>query len=483
MSGIWNINSTYNLNSRKIMNKLSFELGEEFLARIVDADALEGEVLLKMLDGWQFTAELANKSENIPEGVLRFKVEDFQDGKLKLKVLNQEKAPDAEIDNLIKTLEEQNVEISKNDFKILDKMIKYDMPLTRENISQVKSIFEFKSKIENDPEEIDSFIQKFLKSKGISPETPKAMEINIKLKAFFNEFKGFTENDILTLMENDLDINQENVKSFNRVFKEPQAIYKELVSFSEKLEKNDTHKISIKPSLNDMENADMPDGQIQKKGQKIENAPGTSDNGPDEITGKLKSETHSKILDLKEKADIIKGEINIKSDKIKSIITEIISRASEGEANIKESITGFLQQNGNDFKVFNTISNQYYYLDLPVKMENHDYGCKLIIKDDRKKGKKIDSNDVKIAASISTENMGTVDSYITVKNYSMRVEIKSEDRFVKVINSAKEILMTELSQLGYNISVKVSKWDKPLNISDSREFFQDNDLMNINIRV
>ena len=68
----------------------------------------------------------------------------------------------------------------------------------------------------------------------------------------------------------------------------------------------------------------------------------------------------------------------------------------------------------NDVKLFNSISQQYYYLDLPINVKDNEYQFKLIIKDDRKKGKKIDSTNVKIATSIKTINMGTVDAYIKI---------------------------------------------------------------------
>lgn len=527
MAGIWNINSLNNLNSKKIINKLSFELGEEFLARIVDVDILKNEVLLKMLDGWQFKAELKNHGEKIPEGILRFKVEGFEDGKLKIMVLNQEKDPEREISNLLKTLEKQNIEVSKDDFMILDKMIKHSMALTRQKISDVKSIFEFKAKIENSPEEVDNFINKFLETKGIDGGSKEGRLIQGKLKTFFQAFKNVTENDILTFMENDIEINHDNLKSFERVFKESQAIYKQLEVFSRQLEgkpnknqdngrvhsksinvdeqtlesikiqgqdlkeetvsganfnngnvKNETIKTEAFKVLSHEENANNQKQEVQNSKDSLQKD-GTVISK--EIKGKI--DTQIKPNDLQILSDIIKEEIKSNSNSVKNVVMDIISNMKEGEESTKETILNFLRSSGNDFKVLNTVSNQYYYFDLPLKVQDHDYGCKLIIKDERKKGKKIDSNDVKIAASINTENMGTVDSYISVKNYNMSIEIKSEEKFIKLINGGKEILLKELSNLGYNISVKVDKRIKAVSISDSRDFFQDNDLVNINVRV
>lgn len=63
MAGIFNINNAYNLNSKRITNKLSFQVGEVFLARMISLDEGKGEVLLRLLDGWQFSAKLKNPLE------------------------------------------------------------------------------------------------------------------------------------------------------------------------------------------------------------------------------------------------------------------------------------------------------------------------------------------------------------------------------------------------------------------------------------
>ena len=58
MSGIGNINNIYNPDSKRITNRLSFQLGETFLASIITLDEVNEEVLLRLMDGWQFPAKL-----------------------------------------------------------------------------------------------------------------------------------------------------------------------------------------------------------------------------------------------------------------------------------------------------------------------------------------------------------------------------------------------------------------------------------------
>src|SRR3712207_7039771 len=47
-----------------------------------------------------------------------------------------------------------------------------------------------------------------------------------------------------------------------------------------------------------------------------------------------------------------------------------------------------IRQDMNDFKVFNTLSDQYYYMDIPINVNKDEYECKLVIKDERKKDRK-----------------------------------------------------------------------------------------------
>ena len=87
MSGIWNINSTYNVNNKKISAKISFQVGEKFSARVVQLNRSTGEIFLKLLDGWQFSGELENFQNIMENQLIRLEVEGFENGKLKLRIV------------------------------------------------------------------------------------------------------------------------------------------------------------------------------------------------------------------------------------------------------------------------------------------------------------------------------------------------------------------------------------------------------------
>lgn len=563
MAGIWNINSVNNIEARKILSKLSFTVGENFLARVVSLDKLTGEVLLKLLDGWQFSAKLQEPLDNLQEGLLRFEVEDFQDGKLQIKVLNDNnKQQKLENDTIDSQLKEKGINVSKDDYALLDKMVKHEIPLTKENISNMKTLVDFKNKITLNPEEENTFIAKYMKSKNISADSTEGNKVRETLKGFFRELKNISEDDIVTFFENNIDLTEDNIKSFNNVFKGSNAIYKDIkdkissainegslkgigkeVNFEDVSENSvilkdkeltdsesiingkqngvlgntDKNKNSLvyKPidaignqkELNEadglnkqteirdlssnsdaLKNADLKNNKdtIASNAEKGKN--GILDKDLNAVNSNEKNEV---ILDktIKEAHSIddiaknIKEQISVKTEEMKNIIKTVLEQRNETKPEAYNNLIQTLDKSINDFKVYNSVSNQYYYLDLPIKLDNHEYECKIMIKDERKKGKKIDSTDVKIAASVNTIHMGVVDAYIKVNNHNMDIDIKCDGYWMKLLDAGKEKILDDISNTGYNVYIKVGEREKEMNITNCREFFGDNNLGVINTKV
>ena len=64
-------------------------------------------------------------------------------------------------------------------------MIKHDMPLTKDNIIDIKNLVDFKEKISLNANKEDIFITKYLNSRNIDLNSEKANEITKILKNFF----------------------------------------------------------------------------------------------------------------------------------------------------------------------------------------------------------------------------------------------------------------------------------------------------------
>ena len=785
MASIWNVNSTYNIASKRITTKLAFQLGERFLARVVGKSDSTGELLLKLLDGWQFSAELEEPLDFIKDELLQFEVDGFENGKLKLKLVKvdekaNEENQEGSIEGFVKDI---NLSLKKEDYKLLEQMIKFNMPLTKENIQKVKTITDFRDEIKEQPEKVEQFIENYLKSKNIEVKSPQAQEIKKMLTEFFNELKALTNEEILTFLENDIELTSENVTSFKKIVNEPLSLYKEIKDLDNKFKntkdfipkvikveveepkeakieenflntfkdvskiyqkspnvyardskvnlfkhpvysyynlgeaiKENTNgntfssKIGVLPILNEasklgedlyraltiikgkaitvdrfpelVDNLEeiakdigsakelifkgekdtvienkvkdifyrsnriedllnyMEDGELREKdipglrnllksytsicrgiGESIINEnegramdlkpiireynklgnellniiskeedfnltdssswelkgiireykneaknentkegindkvnvdentkEGINDkinvdeNTKENIKDKVnvdenvnKNTKESAKANIKDKVNInenvkdkvnknedlkdlskeknntitlkegevkevklknndgfkliektsvlIKEQISNKTEEIKNIIKDILRENKDIKPEVYKQIIGVINEKINDFKVYNTISNGYYYLDLPLDIKNSYYKCKLIIKDERNKGKKIDSKNVKIVASVEGKNLGVVDAYIKVFNINVDVELKCEEKWMKVLDIGKKKLEKAIINLGYNANIKVDKKEGDITIVTCRDFFDDKGLSSINVRV
>lgn len=622
MPAIWNVNNSYNVNNKKYSSKLTFEVGEKFSGRIISKG--EGnEVTVKLADGWQFSATIdgnIESEENIP---LQLQVEGYEEGKLKLKIIKKEVGTNnSSNDSLSEVIDKEG--LGKDDVDILKKMVKYNMPLTRENITFVKSLLQFNTKINIDNSEIDNFILKYIDSKGISGESEQGKQIINTLKEFFINFKNMKPEEILFFLENNIKLTSENIESFKKLFSSNGSTVKEffdnirndfagigvemkefednisnskigenhldnsLKNFSEEINKDKLGYNSLASKLydsNDMSKAkvsmlavlksmtggddnllrdlikdiligkkeqfttneyntvlakinnlsdeefinivkyvleknrevkeisketvnivlrsllgkDIEVGEaelrkiqdvIEYKFQKFElnNELGKEDklignNIANKIITTLEQEV---IIEEKKKIvsanELIKNDINKKIEGIKDIIKELLI-ASKGDGEGADKVIQLLKNNISEFKLFNTISNEYYYLDVPINREMSEYPCKLIIKDNRKDGKKIDKTDVKIVVTVKTINLGVVDGFLSVKDKSLDVELKCDKNYMKVLELSKSKLSNDLQKLGFNINIKVSMKEEEITLASCREFFNDKAMNGIDIKV
>ncbi|MGL4772697.1 MAG: flagellar hook-length control protein FliK [Clostridium sp.] len=607
MPAIWNVSNNYNVNNnnKRVSSKLTFEVGERFSGRIVGKG--EGkEVTIKLSDGWQFNAEIEGDIDLLDKGNVKFEVEGYENGKLKLKLVagNNEPTKEEGLNNLL-----NKDGIGKKDELLLKQMVKFNIPLTKENINELKGLIQFNEKINSSEEEIFKFIKNYLQSKNISGESVKGQEIVKTLNDFMKEFKSLDENDILFFKENNIEFTEEGIKTYNKFFKEGKGTVNEFLNelkaqlsgdenktindskreveplknesmAKENINKSDIEKeispdkesalnkdklvfnntnakayegkekVSVLDVLKTIAQEETP--QIKDEINNIIKTKGTSftkdelgkianvlkELGNDgiakefktlfsnnkevtkesfeitlgKIIGKEVTLTEKEFTQLKNlieaqieklpkeasdgltsKAELngeeLKKVINEVGDKIqtsskeivkenikeninnlKDVVKEMISQSKlEGEAG--EKIFNLLKNNLNSFKMMNSINNEYYYLDMPIKREESEYPCKLIIKDNRKDGKKIDRNNVKMVVSIQTINLGTIDGYLTFKNNNLDVELKCLKEVSRGIILGKEKLENNLKELGFSVNIRVSEKIEEVSLVNCREFF------------
>ncbi|AGX45076.1 hypothetical protein [Clostridium saccharobutylicum] len=629
MPGIWNVNSGYNINTKKVSSKLTFESGERFAGRVISKGDGK-DVTIKLADGWQFIAELEGNVDLSDIKLVKFQVDGFEGGKLKLKLVNENTDDTVVEDENLKDLI-QKEGLSKEDINVLKKMITHNISLTRENINEIKGLIKFNEKISVNPKEIDAFIEKYLQSKGISSDSGEGQAVKELLSKFLGEFKKLSSEDILAFVENNLDFSEENINSFNNLFKGDSSIEDLLKKINDSIKELDipknnssvnvqnkiaeqlvnkpienaknamdninsalatkiynendltNNKINILDVLktlaanNDSETESVQESKFNESqlskslieklndkeliqsikdtiGDRLSNTevPKTQAASLIESTNKIKVEellsksegkevklttnefrqfidlinkpevdeiskrslaseksniepkpltstgTDQNIQVIKDSAsktqlnglfgehldskELIKSEIKNKIEDVRDIVKNLISQTESKEAGY-DKVMNLIKSNINDIKVFNSISDEYYYLNFPVTLQSIEYPCQLIIKDNRKDGKKIDSTNAKMVISVKTIKLGDVDGYLTMKENRIDVKLKCDDEFTYVLNNNKSKLVEGLSTLGLYVNVSVESKDKPANIVNCRNFFNDITISAIDTKV
>lgn len=596
--------------TKKISVISDFKKGERFTGRVVALSEDKTNVTIKLKDGLEFVAKLDIPLKDILEGNVSFEVDGFEEGKLKLKIIKNDLGPNNKFENNSLEAILSKLSLDKSKKPMIESMIKFNIPLTKENIDLLNGLFDFKDKIVDDSELVDKFINKYLVAKNINPLSEEAKEISSKLKDFFNEFKDMENKDLFMFLENDIDLTKENIKSYNNVFKEECGAYKSLMNLDSKLKLEDKvqnidfkmlddfneyvsekkidlanidkiqineliskvtgkevelseedinilkenlknidsikkdelgakinnsldnllslnknilngkeNLVQIKENLSQfmhLEDLDADNYTSLKKGiadisKAIDNFEKLNNNSISSLKHTLaeikdvfvkvetsnlnQTATHTKLLaDLKPNAkdniDIflknlseVKKSMSDTSEQMKSVIKSIANKVV-GNDIASEHIFNTLKTQINDFKILNSVSNDYYYLDIPVDIRDDKYPCKLIIKDDRREGKRLDSKNLKLVLSIKTINMGMVDALIKVNDKKLQVDINVEEESLNFVEKKSKVLEKTLEQLGFIPYIFVRKQNKKENdISNYREFFNDSNSVSLDRMV
>lgn len=196
----------------------------------------------------------------------------------------------------------------------------------------------------------------------------------------------------------------------------------------------------------------------------------TPDNDSNEVTSK--SQGSNMINNDSQK--LVKEAIRERTDEIKDIIKDVIKKAGLDNDVVSKKVLDIVKNSMSEFKVFNSISNEYYYMDIPLKMRETEYPCKLIIKDDRKNGKQLDSTNLKFVITVKTISLGTVDSYVKVKNKNIDIDFRCDKDSVRVLTTGRQKLMDKLFDLGYTSNIQVSKKSEEVTLVNCDEFFNEN---------
>ena len=562
-----------------------FKQGDTLKGIVVKHDAESNEVTIKLTNGMEIEAEIQGDVE-LKGGILKFEVTEFKDNTLFLKLSDnkadviQGEASKKITDEIMNFIIKEG--LKKEDYNMLKAMVKYNIPLTRENITTVKSVLEFSGKMNNNPEEIKSFINTYLNSRDIVVNSREGLQIAQKLYEFFKAFSKADLQEVLLFLENNIEFTKENLDSFNKLFNSENTMEKVIdavneeigkaIAIEEELLSENTVEQSLKQIT--LKNGDEYTGKgkgtevgktimatLVKESSKshsindnivkdiIKNHSITDDDAKEIIklmkndsnyvmsketlkenilkhTGRevVLNDVEAKSLEeiinkevIKDKDinfikslfnnieskqisvakelesnDIRENIFNIsknlaknvteKSEGAKEVIRNIISSLKESNGNSTQ-ILNIMKSSINDLKLFNKINDQYYCLDIPVNFKENEYPCKLIIKDDRKNGKVIDSTNFKVAVSVKTVKLGTVDALLDVKNRNIDIQLKCDKNVMNLFVISKDKLKDIVESSGFSTKIEVVERTEKLQLLSCREFFNDNNIAVVDITV
>ena len=562
-----------------------FKQGDTLKGIVVKHDAESNEVTIKLTNGMEIEAEIQGDVE-LKGGILKFEVTEFKDNTLFLKLSDnkadviQGEASKKITDEIMNFIIKEG--LKKEDYNMLKAMVKYNIPLTRENITTVKSVLEFSGKMNNNPQEIKSFINTYLNSRDIVVNSREGLQIAQKLYEFFKAFSKADLQEVLLFLENNIEFTKENLDSFNKLFNSENTMEKvidavneeigKVIAIEEELLSENTVEQSLKQIT--LKNGDEYTGKgkgtevgktimatLVKESSKshsindnivkdiIKNHSITDDDAKEIIklmkndsnyvmsketlkenilkhTGRevVLNDVEAKSLEAIINKEVIKDkDINFikslfnnieskqisvakelesndirenifnisknlaknvteKSEGAKEVIRNIISSLKESNGNSTQ-ILNIMKSSINDLKLFNKINDQYYCLDIPVNFKENEYPCKLIIKEDRKNGKVIDSTNFKVAVSVKTVKLGTVDALLDVKNRNIDIQLKCDKSVMNLFVISKNKLKDIVESSGFSAKIEVIEKTEELKLLSCREFFNDNNIAVVDITV
>ncbi|WP_034439269.1 hypothetical protein [Clostridium ihumii] len=493
-SDISRIQILQNQDTRESFNKMTFRKGESVTARILNINKGSDEVIVRLLDGRQFPARIDNSIEGslVDNQLLKFVVSDIKDGKLILMLKNDSEnsgkgeLPTSQKDVLLQIAKNLGLNVSKGDESIIKEMLDFNIALTQENIDEVKNLLEFKERINTNPKEEQKFIDKYLSAKNIPLDSEQGNKIENTLKKFFSELKTMDSKTIFMLKEENIPLTKENIESFSKLNNGETNIFKDVKDIESLIKKLDVNnkEINSENSVNKLEQNNKAKENVQIEGNE-KKAQNQEVKTEENINTKEILKENGKEIKDKFKApldEVVKNQIKEKTTNLKESIQTLIKASKENPETFAKAMQ-FMEGKMQDFKMFNTLSNDYYFLNVPMNIEKQEYDCKLVIKDERGKGKKLDSTNMKIATSITTINMGVVDAYVSVNNYYIDINIESNKEFMDIIELYKDDLIKDLNLNSYSFNVQVNEKMEEFNMSNCREFFNDKNLGMLDVMV
>lgn len=492
-----------------ILSKL--KIGDILRAQVLDIAA--DEAILKLFDGTTVTAATLGSVDAKRGDFVDFSVKGFPDGKLLLQTLKQPMpvyneneaiaktilnlgiSPDNDSVNIAKELNAAGLPITKENMDKASQLIsnfkasgitpekavyilKNNIPPVENNLSSIQQLTgenykitsSIRDIIDNLPEIKDSKLLQAI-SKGLEqvdakynpsastvtdkqasvPQNTASSDTTMKANA-----KEVLQNIITQLSDKASPNNTETIK---QVFNNSNFAQK-LQNFiaSHPANKMDADKIIdfIKTQLQDI--PEQPGKKqfmqsiFKELDKLIKNELLNANNNSIEDTKKHINRLFSKALLDVEAGDLTQGAVKNAYKELYEKLDVIRQEIAGSVYPLKDQFTDKLDNIQNNLRFMNEASNYAAYLQIPVSLKGSDKTAELYILKREGSKKKLDPENMTVFVSLDTQNLGRVDSLISVSRKSVMINFKLEDKKLsEAFSSNSSELFNSLEEIGYKL--------------------------------
>lgn len=487
-------------NAQKGINDL--QAGDKFKATILDIK--RGEVTIRLTDGNVITA----KSLVVPEArigdVMEFSVQDNRDGQILLSMFSTSDSQELQTRTLmdilssvnivaneeslemLKLLMDNGLPVDKNtmqsllqtlksnpdlDMNTLAFMLKEDIPITLENIEQVKLTAHNENKIKNQITDLAYKIagldEPSIQQEVLSIFLPELSEQNIdELKNFATVEKNNLANSI-ELPENKIIFNEitefvkENIINDKELINEISNLMKEqgdIRQIVDILTSKYPEKADIFNTLNENDNL----GSLFKEYlEKILDFETAKEMPKAELLGKAIEK--SLFIDIKNKNT--PEELNKYYQELHNKIAKALEITQKGTTENAVETTKTLSEIKDNIEFMNNINKFQEFIQIPFRLGNtNNQGDLYVFRD--KKGKKLSKDTASVLVALDLVVLGHFEVFVQKNFKNISCQFRTMDKKVQSLVQANiNKLHTALMQKGYNLNQIMYKTiDEPFNI-------------------
>ena len=498
-------------------------VGDVLRAQIIEIAS--NELLLKLLDGSTLTAAFTVDIDANKGDFVDFVVKSKSESQLFLETIRKPSAkpqiePEAELKKQLVSLD---IKPDARNLEIAGEMKTNRLPLTKEKIEQVldlllkfkdltpsKAVFlsaselvphennirllntltEGKLKITSDLQDLLKILsevdpadfslnktekQNPISNKPNSKSLPISFQLNpqdlkeLDLKQPFLPLKSLdirleveslpkTTNDMKNIFEADDKLIQWVAANKNRIVQQPekleQMIASEFKQLTETQQKSVTNLIKNQFVLDFTKEIKALDGNSDQETKSRFNVKDKLQEEIKDVFVKLGSDTLGKDIDV---AKLYKGLVH----KLENL------REVTAQANIsaKTEIFNKIDSLSDNLRFLNEINNQNTYAQIPIQMGSHKTTGELYILKRDSKRKKNNPEDATLFLSLSTQNIGQVESLISIRKKNVSIQMRVEDKqIIDFIKENYKELYLLLGEKGFKlVDVKYKLIDEPSN--------------------